>query len=1161
MKKIVRVFVMIFACIFAVFGCDCNKKETAEERLIRLYDINANAVIDDWERPYRFNGEYNGVEYSSRGYVVEDQIVDNITTVSTNDEVDSLIDRYITDTNKSATANRVIRFTGGLFFNLTNDEKILLHYYDPACAYIVDIYSANDLIAFAKAMLTTAHSTKYIAELQNDIDFRTTLDGRDATSMLQEVELLNFNGASLYGKGHIIEGFKVSANNLEQYYSKTTGLEENNGKYDDVVNTSGYSYITLKYSLISNASSVYDVNIHMGLVDINIDPHEGNNANANQNLIIDVAPLRNVAVIDNVDARGYVEYASSVINSGQTSSNNTNVTVEKVNISMLEVDEDIANESNWQGEPFYPYDTSLSSDSRPDDAKYDYDLLISDTTQVQMEIYGKDDTIPEVPNDYTRITKRIGEQYYVFDYNAPQYEYAPKITNASISNVNTLLYVDYKEKAIREGILYDDEQELTKEQQDNEKVDKTEFYDACNNLNIAGLISNQSNHASTITKSTTNVVANLLSGGNVNFGGAIANVVSDCFVEEVSSNSSINFRSIGESVSAFGAIAATTSYNSQIKNCQGYIDAFKFVGHVDIDINYVRTSQDYRERLLNDDSKKSSLSVGGVVGLNFGYLISNTSQIDEVTISRAKLVAMGAIVGASTNGVIIKNISYAQANISDSVYVYSGTMAGNCFGGVISNCIAQYDVTITNENLTPSNYMGTDSTGTCLGSNPARISTGLVYFQSRAFESVHCGENSPVVKYDNFYHYADGDNKSDVIMDNKYAPKIAYCMVKDDTKLILDHDDDVNADSKDIMVNNIYIGRWVNLGGFYLYRFINTQESYDAVYNIRSYDSSYNINGRSAIDYKCNSESMRLDTLNFYGNSNNTDNTRISIIDQTFNMTLSFIRRNFILNGVTKNGINELELLGDSFKISNLRFNNIYSGSYLATKSIQMDKDLYADKVVDSYDEFQRIMANYIGEQVDINTSTASTNDIVLFDSKLIEKDDQDVKYKCLVISENEGVERYVIEDGEFKTEPMPIQSLLDDKLYFGKSSNSSVGIYAFNKDKLSKTALSGGTEQTNLPAGYDDLEEVDKSQYINPLTPIEILVLYNLTQMLGIERVAFSHGIVDSGSDSPYSIKTQFVAYFKDSNGGEQPHTFILDTMYDSSVEDNGRYLFYVVK
>ena len=77
--------------------------------------------------------------------------------------------------------------------------------------------------------------------------------------------------------------------------------------------------------------------------------------------------------------------------------------------------------------------------------------------------------------------------------------------------------------------------------------------------------------------------------------------------------------------------------------------------------------------------------------------------------------------------------------------------------------------------------------------------------------------------------------------------------------------------------------------------------------------------------------------------------------------------------------------------------------------------------------------------------------------------------------------------------------------------------------------------------------------------------MLYNLTQMLGIERVAFSHGIVDSGSDSGsdslYSIKTQFVAYFKDSNGEEQPHTFILDTMFDSSVEDNGRYLFYVVK
>jgi len=71
MKNVKKILVFCFAIILSLFsfvGCNCNEEETEDQKYLRLYDLDMSGVVDEWERPYNYNGEIDGVKYNGRNY-------------------------------------------------------------------------------------------------------------------------------------------------------------------------------------------------------------------------------------------------------------------------------------------------------------------------------------------------------------------------------------------------------------------------------------------------------------------------------------------------------------------------------------------------------------------------------------------------------------------------------------------------------------------------------------------------------------------------------------------------------------------------------------------------------------------------------------------------------------------------------------------------------------------------------------------------------------------------------------------------------------------------------------------------------------------------------------------------------------------------------------
>lgn len=52
MKKFLYIFSMFIMALTFFVGCACSERENETERLLRLYDLNENGVIDFWEQPF-----------------------------------------------------------------------------------------------------------------------------------------------------------------------------------------------------------------------------------------------------------------------------------------------------------------------------------------------------------------------------------------------------------------------------------------------------------------------------------------------------------------------------------------------------------------------------------------------------------------------------------------------------------------------------------------------------------------------------------------------------------------------------------------------------------------------------------------------------------------------------------------------------------------------------------------------------------------------------------------------------------------------------------------------------------------------------------------------------------------------------------------------------
>lgn len=1133
--KKLAIFGMAMACTaMGLVGCNCNKEESSEAKYIRLYDLNGNAVVDEWEKPYNYGDNYNGVHFSSRTMTDND----GLSIANANRYVvsnDSDLGGIANAREQSTFANTVVEFKNGTFFKRNDEQKLACR---GARAYIVHVSSASELINFAKYNLTNPDSDKYIVVLDSDINFRASgyENASEAYSQFTTIETINLNGASLYGNGHTIEGFRLTANTMQEYYSKVKG-EEVTGKYDTISSDGINNYVNLKYSLIANASAVYDLNIHVGYDNIVVDPLTGVDR-PELNMLIDVAPLRNVAVIDNVATRGKMDVTTKVYKSGDVSDNNTNISVVKINISALTVDQDDICDVVAKGDSY----SVVSEGAEKDDSKkYDYDRLI--TTTYTEKANTEDPTKTE----------------YV-----PQFTYSDKIVNVSTSNVVSEMWLNYAE-AVR------DEHE-------------GDYYDSADEINIGSVSASAMSEGKVVRSIESTMDVNLTTGSNINMG-AIATTSNRSLSESITNIAKYNITSIGKSNNNIGGIVGNNVAGGEIKNATATIDdGIIFKGSIDKDENNIET-------------KQSRLAIGGIAGVNSGLIVASKA-VGSWNVSDCLLAISGAIAGAGYNGLYIKDLSDITATIDNCDHVYSATLVGSTIGGMINSCIAKYtaDITATRQD---NNAMAQGDNKLV---SPALVSVGLLYFQSQYYMDVLSDEIQASAKYDNLYKLQTSNNTrlGEVLVPTNFAPKCVTSMVIDNTSLnikdvekeVVDGDYEPVEEKK----SDMYVGEHVNLGGYHIYRFMSSEQNamiakYEKAYNLHFYGSSFKINGTDKICVRevdvTDPETKEVTTTHTPANLFSVEGARLAYM-QEFN--IGSLKNTVGFNGINKNGVTEISLIDNTkeFSIRNIAINNIHTGSYFAPDDytdLQMDTNIYADLDIDTYEEYQRVMDIYLDSLLDNGSQFSKLTRQDMFKVMMVRfnlfstDSDNNIGYRDLINTGNTqpGQVYKKNEDGSLATETDYINSkpssatnaisIMQDKLYFGIANNdasSNPTIYVFKKESLTPST-EGDNIVYHLPDGFVDIR-AEEQKKINSLNAVEILTIYRLSQIRGYKYIAINidPNLQQSGTaeyqpeEKPYS-RLGIVTYEKvgDEDEVSKVVTYILDTYVDLQ-GNNGVALFY---
>ena len=649
-------------------GCSCNEEETADEKYLRLYDINQNQEIDDWEKPFNY-GEYNGVSYTGRQFVDSNGNVINSEDIhyidSTNDfgqfftnkEIEVVDEEDPTKKHKETivvpnVANNVFMFRNGTYFDRSQD---VISASVGARAYIVEISRLEELEKFAKMNLTNTDNDKYILSLTSDISFRTGESNGNPLAVFSSPKLINLNGASIYGNGKTIEGFVLNPNNDAFLYKPNQTIKSEKGEYDDKVST-----VNLKYSLISNATAVYDLNIHVGYNNIVIEPTTGTET-AQYNMYIDVAPLRNAVVVDNVMVRGKIDITTKVTKTS-IGVDNSNITVAGVNVSMLCISEDLTARNNkiYVGEDvtkvtqFVPYDMREDerySDIAEEDRHYDYDRLIMTQRVLQNQEDGTAYPEKEAYKHY--------EDKYVY-YNTLR-------DNLSVTNCNVEGYIDY--------------QEYSKESSSSSGNIVYTYNDSAFAVNIGGIYANPFDAYYLTKNCNSDIDVNLKTGASCNIGGIASYLYIGAFVENCTSDINVNLQPISninttiKNTNNIGGIAGGVVFNSEVKNCE--------------------SKMSFDSSVLENEAlvATNNLAVGGVVGVNHGLVVSCKTVIEKMSAVNYDIVTMGGIAGSSYGGVFVKNIAkvgvmleeatQAGIIIKDATHSYTGAVVGSIIGGTI----------------------------------------------------------------------------------------------------------------------------------------------------------------------------------------------------------------------------------------------------------------------------------------------------------------------------------------------------------------------------------------------------------------------------------------------------------------------------------------------
>ena len=494
-----------------------------------------------------------------------------------------------------------------------------------------------------------------------------------------------------------------------------------------------------------------------------------------------------------------------------------------------------------------------------------------------------------------------------------------------------------------------------------------------------------------------------------------------------------------------------------------------------------------------------------------------------------------------------------------------------------------------------------------------RVNAGLLFFQSRHFMTSSQAislENSAklygttpqavVVSISEDNAFYDGE----MILGNEYSPKCYKNLVIEKTDINftcpVEESEDNKTEKDDEIEDNkqILLGKYVNIGGYYSYKFISSVYPYETLgadNNLRVYDSSFKINGSKEIFYEDTTvtevanpdgEGTKTETKVTRKSINFFDTSNISHFSFVTKLSLEdLFRRQLGHNGVSKTGVNELEDIGQQevLLIENLKINNIYSGKYLSPDNftqLQLDIDYYADLEVDTYDEFEFLLDIYMNKDSSsdniYNTTLHRKDlfDVFMFKSNMFETDYSYIMSKHLVLdTDDESGYRYKRDKGTgdviyttravdaLSSPDQQVETILD-QLYFGTRTINGIKIlYAFKKESLTATEDKNGVIIYHLPDGFDAIDQ-DNQAVVDRLLPIEIMLLYRLTQIRGVGYVEVNYNINDVNGVS--KVENDFVLsklmvtiYYSNVN---RIDTYVLDT-YNMGMLMENISTFYLVK
>ncbi len=1091
MKKIMYIIAMLILCIVPIVGCDCGGEEAEEEKLLRLYDLDQSGVVDDWEAPYQRTTS-RSIKTSS-GEVINFKSV-NTMVYSAADQLSGIIEASTAADYK----DKVLVFEGNTYFERSQEVK---NSCVGAKAYVVYISDGAKLKEFAANHLYDADCEKYIVVLTDNISFRTAESTGNPLATFGQTSLINLNGATLYGQGYYIEGFLVTANNLEEYYINSSNTASAAaGTYDTMVSHDGNQEINLKYSLISNATAVYDLNIYNGYQSIDVTPKRGADRTYDMRMVVDFAPLRNVGVIDNVDSKGKVEINTNVQKTNNIGVDNSNVTMTGMNISMLSVDE--SDECSTKVEELGDDRLFIIPGSEgSNEAVYDYDRII-----------------------HTNVTKIVDEETEEVTYDVT-HTYGNRIDSTAIANCDTQMILVYKEN-----------------------IDASQY------LRIGSVMSGGNPETLYVKNSTANMTADIIANGNVILGGAVASTVAGGIVEDVVANSNIQITSNGENIGTIGGVVGDITYLAQAKNTTADM-TLQYIG--------VKTGS-------GDEKKYPSIAVGGTAGVCRGVL-TNNKVVASTNISGANIVASGSIVGAAKNAIIVRNISSVSTTMSNNITTYSASVAGSAVGGVISTNVAEYTSSIS----------GADEDGNSAAATAANalsvafpINVGLLYFQSNNFMSLYeVGEGDLAV-----------DSAYIVVSDSatlhnwiNYAPRTPNNLVIDKSNIsyTLPPEDDTNVDEdleEDAEPQKTvdYLGSYINLGGYHIYKFRNEFVSYDEGYMLNvGTDSSLTLNGSAAMNYyKIGDANIYTEVfINHSTTTTNDKNPRLTSIE----VNMDYIKNTIGFNGFDKNSVPEIELPEDKeFAIANIVVNNVYPGGYFTPNGytdLQLNGyknedgsrvGVYADLVVDDInEELLKLVSTYIDQQGEISTTLHRQDffeySLVMQMNALVNVDNVWYAKNLNVLEDGNGKRYETDADDNLLYTNVPIYtatssdpdadaaedtSIMGTKLLFATKivTDSNGKIYVFNKESV-----------VDAPEGYTEMPTVPT------LNPVEVVMLYRFTQVKEVEYIIIDSNINREGSSFREYSKLQMTVKYKDiDNGGNitkgATEVFLVDTCtYDN--------------